>query len=259
SEWLQDAEAIFERMQNRPTRAFTVPSLSGHVLLAEDWVDNQELIQMYIKRCGVKVTLAQNGQQAIEAALAQSFDLILMDVQMPEVDGIEATQILRATGFSNPIIALTANVSKGDIEQYLTHGFDDHLSKPIEREAFYQTLAANLPAAGEAVFGGNSEGNSEEQHDETYLALVASFLERLPILMDSIEQAAEQQNWQQMSGLLHNLKGLGGSFGYPALSQMAQPMVETLEAGQSQQTLDHLVELKHIAANITEEFGATLS
>ena len=254
SEWLQDAQAITDSMQNRPTKAFTVPSLSGHVLLAEDWVDNQELIQMYIKRCGVQVTLAENGQQAIEAALAQSFDLILMDVQMPEVDGIEATQILRATGFSNPIIALTANVSKGDIEQYLTHGFDNHLSKPIEREAFYQTLAANLPAAGEAVV----EGNSEEQHDETYLALVASFLERLPTLMDSIEQAAEQQNWQQMSGLLHNLKGLGGSFGYPALSQMAQPMVETLEAGQNQQALAHLVELKHIAANITEEFGATL-
>lgn len=250
-EWLLDAEAITDSMQNRPAKAFSVPSLSGHVLLAEDWVDNQELIQMYIKRCGVQVTLVENGQQAIEAALAQSFDLILMDVQMPEVDGIEATQILRATGFSNPIIALTANISTGDIEQYLTHGFDSHLAKPIDREAFYQTLAANLPAAGQGVVGGNSEA----QHDETYLALVANFIERLPTLMGSIEQAAEQQNWQQMSRLLHNLKGLGGSFGYPALSQMAQPMVETLEAGQNQQALTHLVELKHIAANITQERG----
>ncbi len=106
------------------------------ILVAEDNPVNQKFVQVVLNKAGHQVTAVTNGKQAVEAVRNQSFDLILMDVQMPEMDGYEATGLIRKyqvkTGKFTPIVAMTANAMKGDREKCLEAGMDDYLSKPVK-------------------------------------------------------------------------------------------------------------------------------
>lgn len=103
------------------------------VLLVDDSVDNQVLISLLLRTLGISVTTAGDGIEALEQARHNDFDLILMDVQMPRMGGLEATQTLRKDGYSRPIIALTAHALKEDRDRCLKAGFDDYLTKPVNR------------------------------------------------------------------------------------------------------------------------------
>lgn len=117
-------------------------SLAGmRVLLAEDSSDNQTLFSLYLKDAGVTVEIAENGKVAVEKARGQTFDAILMDLQMPQMDGYQATALLRLDGNRIPIVALTAYALKEERERALTSGFDEYLTKPIEAQLLMQTLA----------------------------------------------------------------------------------------------------------------------
>lgn len=110
------------------------------VLVVDDAPDNRTLIHHYLSRLGTKADLAGTGVEAINLALKGDYDLILMDVQMPEMDGLEAVRQLRAHHYQKPIVALTAHAMKGDREQCLRAGFDDYLGKPIDRDRLRQTI-----------------------------------------------------------------------------------------------------------------------
>ena len=115
----------------------TIPRLNCRVLAADDRRDNQLLIEKFLRKSGAQVVIAVNGRSAVEqvvqaAAAGEPFDVVLMDMQMPEVDGYEATAQLRAAGYRLPIIALTASAMKGDHERCLRVGCDNYLPKPID-------------------------------------------------------------------------------------------------------------------------------
>ena len=118
---------------------------SGRVLIVEDALPNQKLLQVLLHKAGLTADLANNGQQAVDAALATAYDLIFMDIQMPVMNGYDATRTLRQHGIHIPIVALTANALKGDSEKCLEAGCDGYLSKPIDREQLYGLLAKYLP------------------------------------------------------------------------------------------------------------------
>ena len=119
------------------------------ILLAEDSLLNQKLAVGLLTKWGHAVTVANNGQEAVVAVTRQVFDLVLMDIQMPEMNGFEATEAIRGQererGGRVPIVALTAHALKGDRERCLEAGMDGYVSKPIRQEELYQAIAACCP------------------------------------------------------------------------------------------------------------------
>ncbi len=110
------------------------------MLLAEDNRVNQLLVVRLLEARGHDVTVAGDGRAAVELALRENFDVILMDVQMPELDGLEATRALRAGGVKAPIVAMTAHAMQGDRDRCLEAGMDAYISKPIQPEEVFDAI-----------------------------------------------------------------------------------------------------------------------
>ena len=123
--------------------------LNCRILLVEDVLDNQRLIGHVLRKAGADVSVAEDGQVAVDLALAakqagSSFDIILMDIQMPVMDGHEATRQLRKTGYTEPIIALTANTTSENRQKCLDTGCDDFMTKPFELSTLVTIVAKHL-------------------------------------------------------------------------------------------------------------------
>lgn len=126
------------------TSKVLIPRLSGNILLAEDNVDNQHLISFFIEKTGASVDVADNGKVAVEKALQGEYELILMDMQMPVMGGIEAIKKIREANCTTPVAMLTANAMKEDIQKSEEAGANSFLTKPINQNTFYATLLQYL-------------------------------------------------------------------------------------------------------------------
>ena len=140
---LLDRARAESRANHAPESAST-PEFSGTILVAEDVAGNRQLMQLLLSRLGVSVVLAEDGEQAVQKAMSQSFDLILMDMQMPRMNGYDATRTLKQQGCQTPVIALTANAIKGDDVKCMKSGCDGYLTKPIDRKMLLSLLAEYL-------------------------------------------------------------------------------------------------------------------
>ena len=114
---------------------------AGRVLVVDDGDANRRLIKLILEKAGCTVTEAENGKLGVQKATATEFDLILMDMQMPVMDGYKATTTLREAGLKTPVLALTANAMTGDREKCLAAGCDDFLTKPVEIDEVLRTVA----------------------------------------------------------------------------------------------------------------------
>ena len=214
-----------------------IPSLTGEVLLAEDNPDNQRLISMYVNNTGANVVIVSNGQEAVEQAVANSYDLILMDMQMPVMGGAEAVKWLRDAGNQVPIAMLTANAMKEEKDRSLKMGANEFLTKPIDKHAFYGILANYLPAASQ-----KRQVSSTEEKAKLKL-LSADFVQSLPEHIKQIRQCQENGEWDIVKSILHQLKGMGTSFGFPKISELSASIEANLESGEKKQSIIELSQL----------------
>jgi CheY-like chemotaxis protein len=149
----------FSLQQRREPPAFL------RVLVAEDNPVNQRLAVRLLEKRGHRVQVAVNGREALQALDRDEFDLVLMDVQMPEMDGVEATAAIRekekGSGLHLPIIALTANAMKGDREKYLASGMDGYLAKPIRPLELDELLASQIARRMESILTPSTTGRSK--------------------------------------------------------------------------------------------------
>ncbi len=199
---------------------------SLHVLVAEDNLTNQTLVAALLQQKGHRVSIVGNGRLAADRAVLEPFDIVLMDVQMPEMSGLEATAVIReherTTGGHVPIVALTARAMAGDREQCLAAGMDAYLSKPLRKEELFTTIdslvshesATTEPSASQAAdvadagallanFGGRADLLKQ---------VVDVFIEDTPKLLSRISDALRSGNGTEIAAAAHALKGSIGLF-----------------------------------------------
>ena len=143
--WIDAQSAGQELRKDRAARGVDPSQMrlkAARVLIVDDGEPNRELIRLVLKRAGLTVDEAENGEQAITAVRNQKYDVILMDMQMPVMDGYEASTLLRRMGHAMPIIALTGHAMKGDEEKCLAAGCTGYLTKPVSIDGLLQTVAA---------------------------------------------------------------------------------------------------------------------
>jgi PAS domain S-box-containing protein len=251
-------EALDERTGEAPIAApVAVAQPRGRslrVLLAEDGLVNQRVAVGFLKRAGHEVTVAENGEAAIRCWEDQPFDIILMDVQMPIMDGLEATTTIRtresALGKRIPIIAMTAAAMKGDKERCLAVGMDDYVSKPIAPDSLFATMAKYVDGliATEPVPAIERENDQREIVDfdlaltqvpggvAVLQDLARIFLTECPKLLKDLRQGLADENVEATQRAVHTLKGAARIMAANRLTEISSEL-ETLAKDEQLETV----------------------
>jgi signal transduction histidine kinase/CheY-like chemotaxis protein len=211
SPWINNVGQIWQSTPIKSLQPSALPNFEGNkVLLADDHPNNRELISILLKRMNITVTEVENGKQALETIFYQKFDLILLDIHMPQMDGTEALKQIRAAGNFTPVIALTANNMKHEIEHYMRLGFSDHLAKPIARHHFISKLSLYL----------NKQGDIDSPlHYGDMLTLIKDYQQELRDQISNLQMALEQRDLTIISEISHRIRGSAGSFGFDIIGQ----------------------------------------
>jgi signal transduction histidine kinase/ligand-binding sensor domain-containing protein/DNA-binding NarL/FixJ family response regulator len=195
--------------------------LGASVLVAEDNPDNQVLVELLLRPFGVSVTVVENGILAVESSLLENYDLVLMDIQMPMMGGVEAVELMRNAGIDCPIIALTANIMKEDIDTYLSCGFNATLAKPIQNKHFFEAINLHLGQSRGADAKIMDELMVKLKSGDAYKKLQQSFKDDIPGVMYKFEALLADSDWAAIKDQAHSVKGSAASMGYPQLTEQA--------------------------------------
>ncbi len=204
----------------------------ARVLLVEDGDINQRLIATVLKQAGIaRVDLADNGEVGVEKVRTGRYDLVLLDMQMPVLDGYGAARQIREAGFDVPIIALTAHAMSGDREKCLAAGCNDYLSKPIEIDALLDIvrrwLTAPTPSQPTQRPGAARGTNATEppirstlpMDNPAFRQIACDFVPYLDRILGELEESVEQQDVDRLARLAHDLLGTAGGAGFVALTE----------------------------------------
>ncbi|MBS0203036.1 MAG: response regulator [Planctomycetes bacterium] len=234
------------------------------ILVVDDGETNRKLIRLVLSRAGANVRLAENGLEAVSIGREEDFDLILMDMQMPLMDGYTAATRLREHGCTRPIVALTAHAMRGDAERCLASGCSDYLTKPINPEKLIEKISQILggnSAATDSIHVAPSRSDAMiselPMDDHEFAEIVSEFVERFRVKLTEMRAARSVDNWELLGELAHWLAGAGGSAGFPCLTNSARELETTLRQNEFGAVDDQLERLDHQLLLIT--FGAPIT
>jgi PAS domain S-box-containing protein len=220
-----------------PERAAEPVAATEHaglrVLVAEDNPVNQRLARLLLEKLGHRADLVGNGAEAVAALERRRYDVILMDVQMPEMDGLEATRLIheRWAATRPRIIAVTAGAMSGDRERCLAAGMDDYLSKPIRPEELAAALARVAAPASAALDASALQRLVEMLGDESALGeLIDTFLAEAPNLVSTVRRAVADGDADDLRRAAHTLKSNAATFGADTLAELCRKLEDMAEA-----------------------------
>jgi CheY-like chemotaxis protein len=259
------------------------------VLLAEDNLLNQEVAVALLREVGLDVEVVSNGRDAVDAAMSRPFDLILMDMQMPVLDGLEATRQIRAipAHVHTPILAMTASVFDEDREKCFAAGMNDHVPKPVEPDMLYEVMARWLPQSRRAptspprskqlemgpesnrflalidgVHGLSARAGMRAVHGDvaSYARLLRQFVEHHAVDGERLLSLVGARNLDGASRCAHSLKGVAGTLGFRELYELAASIESAIRSGESREVLDAQVAtlvaaLAQLCTDLTARLG----
>ncbi|MEO0784999.1 MAG: PAS domain S-box protein [Pseudomonadota bacterium] len=243
-----------EQYETLDAQLTKLSKLSGHVLIAEDSETNAMVAKKMLDRLGLDYEHVTDGAGAVDAALGGDFDLILMDVSMPNLDGLEATRILRERGFEKPIIAMTAHALKGDRDHALNSGMSGYLTKPVRPKALRSALEEYLPdrtphhTTGEHSMSALDLEAIQEVWEgdlETFAQIGEIFVEELGWRLPGLQSATDSE----LEHHAHSLKGAASNIGATELSRLSAELETVAKTGEA-------ARIKDLVARIEGEAGA---
>ena len=236
-----------------PTSIETVQLGGSRVLVVDDGVANRRLLEIVLRDAGAQVVTAENGQVAVDMALAardagEPFDVILMDMQMPVLDGYSATRKLRELDFTAPIFALTAHAMKGDEALCQEHGCTGYLTKPIDTENLIATVASALTPRSRTVAPSKKPAliQGRVAHSDAMEEVLHLFHEELLGRVDELSTAIAEGDFTTVARTAHWLKGSAGSMGYDRFTAPAATLEKTAHeanASQCELLIDEITQL----------------
>lgn len=246
----------------------------ARVLVVDDGDENRELLRLVLEEAGLEVEGAENGRVAVDRATAGGFDVILMDMQMPVMDGFTATKLLREQGLATPIVALTADAMKGFERECLEAGCTRFLTKPVDLDALLETLAELLGATARSrepqrAAAENAPPQTEPQAepqcqttpgaaplvsslagDPKFRPIVVKFVQRLEEKLEAMESSWEGDDLDALAGLAHWLKGSAGMVGFDAFRGPAEALELLAKERKRSEIEPALRELRALAARV---------
>lgn len=251
----------------------------ARVLVVDDGDENRELVRLVLSEAGLSVEEACNGLDGSNKALAGAYDIILMDMQMPVMDGFKATALLRSKNITIPIIALTANAMKGFEKECYEAGCTAYLTKPIDFDVLQTELARFLPTKDSTEDVGHSAGpatvesdaielpDSDEQHvtvehdlkstlvasDARFRPIALRFVDRLGEKLDELDEALARHDMAGVAGLAHWLKGSGGTVGYGDFTEPAQHLEMLAKQGREEELPASIEVIRDLASRIDRD------
>jgi PAS domain S-box-containing protein len=223
------------------------------ILLAEDNLVNQKVALLILQKMGYRADVAANGIEVLDALERQPYDVILMDVQMPELDGLEATRAIRADVAADRqprIIAMTAEAMQGDREMCLDAGMDDYVTKPVRVEELVRALAqssaradADLAELDHKALGELRDAASDAP--QVIAELLGLFQRNAPALIADLRTAAENQDAEKLRRAAHTLKSASANLGARALAALCEEIEATGRTGQVNGAANHIAQVEH--------------
>jgi CheY-like chemotaxis protein len=224
------------------------------ILIAEDSEDNLFLIKAYLKGSGCEVDEARNGQEAVDKVLAGNFDLVLMDLQMPVMDGFQATGRIRDWEKENkrpplPILALTAHALAEYGPRTVQAGCTAHLTKPISKATLLEAIATY--SASSQIEAIRVQGNPELRE------VMPGFLESRRRDLEAMRAALQDANLDAIRVLGHNMKGCGGGYGLPEITDLGASLEEAAQRQDGDEIRKHLEALSEYLARVEKVYEET--
>ncbi|WP_413700509.1 Hpt domain-containing protein [Psychromonas sp. KJ10-10] len=272
--WLSPEQVIQETIAQDEEQKVTWTFPDAKVLVIDDGVENRDLLDVILTDAGLKVQTGVNGKEGLIKSLTKPFDLILMDIQMPVMDGYTAVGLMREKGITIPVIALTAHAMKGAESECLVAGYSGYMTKPIDIDKLLKTLADEL--GGKASYVDKiKQPNQADIHIEQpaiisnitkpaihstlagssdkYRDLILRFVERLQGQLNKIEQVATAEQYETLSDLAHWLKGSAGSVGFHDFTEPAEELEKQAKQKNNQAIADKVTEIKDLFSRIEKE------